>query len=90
MVSELVTNAVRYGDAPIKLAIHASADRVRVEVTDASPVLPQMSIASPDAISGRGIGLVDSIADSWGVRPLPDRGKVVWAEVDPGEPTSLD
>jgi len=89
VVSELVTNAVRYGNAPIELAIHAQADRVRVEVTDASPVPPALRIAPPGAISGRGLALVDSIASSWGMAAVPGHGKVVWAEVNPDELASL-
>ncbi len=89
VVSELVTNAVRYGEAPIELAIHVAPDRVRVEVTDASPVSPRMSLAPPEAVSGRGLSLIDTVAVCWGVEPCPGSGKVVWAEVDPSAITLL-
>lgn len=54
---------------------------VRVEVTDASARAPQQRCAGEDATSGRGLELVDGLADRWGWQP-EGNGKRVWCEVD--------
>jgi anti-sigma regulatory factor (Ser/Thr protein kinase) len=68
LTSELVTNAVLHdgGDA-ITLAISCCHCRLRVDVHDSSAALPQPACAArPDAETGRGLLLVDTIADEWG------------------------
>jgi hypothetical protein len=54
---------------------------VRVEVGDVSPVVPIRLSIDPDALSGRGIAIVDSLASQWGVEDLSAEGKTVWFEV---------
>jgi anti-sigma regulatory factor (Ser/Thr protein kinase) len=84
LVSELVTNAVKYGpvDGEIRLTIDQDATRTRFTVHDAGAgPLPRMRPASTPAHEGGGHGLrlVDSIADRWGV----ERGSTrVWFELD--------
>jgi hypothetical protein len=59
------------------------ADTLRVEVTDTCgdrPPRPQS--LGPDAESGRGLVLVDTLADRWGVVSGPTPRKTVWAEID--------
>lgn len=89
-VSELVTNAVLHGRAPITLLLRLHADRLRVEVGDGSPVSPSFSMLDPTAVTGRGLMLISATADGWGVDPRPD-GKTVWFEllVD-GRDTEVD
>ncbi len=84
VVTELLTNAVLHGGAPVRLAFvtEPGSDRVRVEVGDGSRVLPVRPLPSTDGMTGRGLALVDALAESWGVEPAPD-GKVVWAELTP-------
>ena len=79
-VSELVTNAVLHGREPIEVAVTLSDDVLRVEVCDANPVSPSFSMLDPTAVTGRGLLLISSAADRWGVEPAPD-GKVVWFEL---------
>lgn len=81
LTSELVTNAVRYGGAPLHLTV-ASADGgcVRVEVQDSMPGAPRLRDAGPDAEGGRGLRLVEALASAWGVVPQ-GTGKGVWFEV---------
>jgi anti-sigma regulatory factor (Ser/Thr protein kinase) len=81
LLSELVTNAVVHAASAPNVAIHLMPDRVHVEVADdddSSELHPVH--ASPDAEGGRGLALVEALADRWGQVALPD-GKVVWFEV---------
>ncbi|MEU6776689.1 SpoIIE family protein phosphatase [Streptomyces sp. NPDC046759] len=79
MVSELVTNAMRYGRPPIQLRlIHQDATLI-CEVYDSSGTTPHMRRARIFDEGGRGLLLVAQLADRWGTRH--DRvGKTVWAE----------
>lgn len=81
LVSELVSNAILHARSTIGLTATRTPDGLRVEVTDAStrPPLPRYDVA--DAATGRGLLLVDQLADSWGFdTPGPD-GKTVWFEL---------
>lgn len=77
LASELLSNAVRHGGGPVRLRLRQAGRELGVEVCDASPVLPQARFAAPDAESGRGLLLVDSLARSWGTLPTAE-GKAVW------------
>jgi anti-sigma regulatory factor (Ser/Thr protein kinase) len=78
VVSELVTNAVRYAQPPLELEIEAGEDTVTVAVGDGSPGRPVPREAPDDAEGGRGLSLIDLLAAETGVRPSPP-GKTVWA-----------
>jgi serine phosphatase RsbU (regulator of sigma subunit)/anti-sigma regulatory factor (Ser/Thr protein kinase) len=78
MVSEIVTNAVRYASRPISLRL-LRTDVLRCEVTDDSPQVPRMRQAAPGDEGGRGLFLVDRLAQRWGATRL-STGKVVWFE----------
>ncbi|MDX6199559.1 MAG: hypothetical protein QOJ79_2710 [Actinomycetota bacterium] len=78
VVSELVTNAVRHAQPPVRLEIQADDDRVTVAVADGSPGRPVARMASEDAEGGRGLAMIDLLAADTGVRPSPP-GKTVWA-----------
>jgi anti-sigma regulatory factor (Ser/Thr protein kinase) len=85
LVSELVSNAVEHGGphgptSTVGVEVDARADRVRVEVTDAGTGEPVVGNGSVHRPSGRGVLLVESIADRWGCNRLPV-GKTVWFEV---------
>jgi anti-sigma regulatory factor (Ser/Thr protein kinase) len=70
VISELVTNALRYGaDDAIAFKLVLVADAFVIEVDDGSPCLPQVRAAGPDEESGRGMLLVSAVADEWGVSP---------------------
>src|SRR5919199_67957 len=62
VVSEAVTNAVRYGHGHVELAIDVRPDRVRIEVSDANPQPPRKR-ESPDGLAdgGRGLHLIDAL-----------------------------
>lgn len=79
LTSELVTNAVRYGGTRIVLTIRGAAKTLRVEVHDDGPLLPRIGIARPKAVGGRGLHLVEALADEWGTqREALQPGKSVW------------
>ncbi|OXY97279.1 SpoIIE family protein phosphatase [Streptomyces diastatochromogenes] len=79
MVSELVTNAIRYGRPPIQLRLIHQDSTLICEVYDSSGTTPHMRRARIFDEGGRGLLLVAQLAKRWGTRH--DRvGKTVWAE----------
>ena len=80
-VSELVGNSVRAGcGESILLKLDWTPRRLRVEVHDESPRLPELKEADALAEGGRGMWIISQLAVRWGtVRKSP--GKVVWAEI---------
>ena len=87
VVTELVTNAVRYGAPPVELEIDCCEHCVTVVVADGSPRRPVPRDPDDAAEGGRGLLLVEGLARETGVRPHPP-GKAVWAELprDPAGP----
>lgn len=85
LVSEVVTNAVLHAGSEIELAVELRPFTVRVSVADGSDAQPTRRLARTDEESGRGLELVDVLAQSWGVEPRPGGGKIVWFEVPRGE-----
>jgi anti-sigma regulatory factor (Ser/Thr protein kinase) len=83
LVSELVTNAILHGRAPLELRAQALGSAVRVEVQDQDPARPPVLRHDVDLteVGGRGLQLVDTLADRWGWAER-DGGKVVWFELD--------
>jgi DNA-binding NarL/FixJ family response regulator len=79
-VSELVTNAVLHTSSAPDVAVWVTSKGVRVEVGDEGGVLPEARAASVEAVTGRGLALVDTLASAWGVIPRPF-GKIVWFEI---------
>ncbi|MET7861067.1 SpoIIE family protein phosphatase [Streptomyces sp. NPDC005318] len=78
MVSELVTNAIRYAHGPIALRlIHAAA--LICEVSDGSLSAPHLRRARTSDEGGRGLFLVAQLASRWGAR-YDRAGKTIWAE----------
>lgn len=81
VVSELVTNAITHAPAPGELRISLLPQVLRVAVTDSGTGAPEPRQASSTREGGRGLYLVDALTSAWGMEPLPDGGKVVWAEL---------
>ena len=83
LVSELVTNAMRHGGEPIRLVADITSSGIRVEVYDGnSDAFPAIRDIRPDAPGGRGLRLVDALADRWGTTEVAGDGKFVWFEID--------
>ncbi|MFC7220612.1 SpoIIE family protein phosphatase [Streptomyces polyrhachis] len=90
VADELVTNALLHTDGPAVVTARTlraagagpagvRRHRVRIEVADASSAMPRRREPGESGVSGRGLLLVDRLADVWGVEPRGD-GKVVWCE----------
>ncbi|MFJ8859538.1 SpoIIE family protein phosphatase [Streptomyces sp. NPDC102451] len=78
IVSELVTNAVRYGSPPVELRL--ILDRgLTCEIRDGSTTAPYMKYAGAVDEGGRGLFIMSQLASLWGTRYAPD-GKTVWSE----------
>ncbi|GCD99152.1 ATP-binding protein [Embleya hyalina] len=86
VVSELVTNAVAHGKGPVGFSLscgekNATGSSVlRVEVTDASCERVRRRQAAGHEEHGRGLALVEALADRWGQDLFP-QGKRVWCEI---------
>lgn len=85
VVSELATNALRHTGTPFCVTVDirpaAGETWIRVGVEDDDPTPPVVRPAAPDAVSGRGLQIVDRCADRWGYHGLATGGKVVFAEL---------
>lgn len=81
LVSEVVANACMHAGGPNSLLLRYTAERLRIEVTDASPVLPVHRLPTdPARPGGHGLLIVKRLARAWGADPV-DGGKCVWVEV---------
>lgn len=84
LVSELVTNSLRYAHGPIGVRLTRTApDALRVEVSDPLPDPPRIRIAGSQDEGGRGLQLVAGQSRSWGTHPgsAGRVGKTVWFEL---------
>jgi anti-sigma regulatory factor (Ser/Thr protein kinase) len=85
LVAELTANAAVHGRVAgrsARLALTLTGSILRIEVTDARgerPPVPRPE-AGADGESGRGLLLVESLADAWGCEPHHPSGKTVWAD----------
>ncbi|MCF3119787.1 serine/threonine-protein phosphatase [Streptomyces arenae] len=82
VADEVITNALMHtdGSAIVTLRVLTGADRrLRVDVEDSSSALPRRRDAGESGVSGRGLLLVDRLADVWGV-DARGSGKCVWCE----------
>ncbi|MGA6220106.1 ATP-binding protein [Streptomyces umbrinus] len=81
-VTELLANVVRHvPDRRCVFLLLRQMAGVRVEVKDGSSRLPSIPVElSPESEGGRGLVLLDAVADKWGVDPLSGGGKSVWFE----------
>ncbi|WP_406386836.1 SpoIIE family protein phosphatase [Streptomyces sp. NBC_01618] len=78
IVSELVTNAVRYATGPIRLRLLRQSVLI-CEVSDASSTSPRLRHARTTDEGGRGLFLVAQLTRRWGTRYTPE-GKIIWTE----------
>jgi len=80
LTSELVTNALLHARSPAELHVRLAGGCLRVGVSDRTPVIPVRKRYGKEAATGRGLLLVETLADAWGTEPNED-GKEVWFEL---------
>ncbi|MET9411829.1 ATP-binding protein [Streptomyces sp. NPDC002935] len=85
IVSELATNAVRYGTPSITLRLINSGRTLTFEVSDSSPVSPRLRHAQTTDEGGRGLFICAELAQNWGVR-FSDSSKTIWTEQESPHP----
>jgi anti-sigma regulatory factor (Ser/Thr protein kinase) len=81
IATEIVTNAVPPGTAGLSIvyAIHAAPPGLRIYTWDIGPGHPVPANPGPDAVSGRGLTIINALTERWGWWPTPSGGKVVYA-----------
>jgi PAS domain S-box-containing protein len=91
LTSELVTNGIVHARTELKVLVEATSTWVRVEVVDGDARLPLRREYDESATTGRGLEMVELLADDLGVEALEDDGKRVWFRlgVAPGTPPPL-
>ena len=90
LTSELVTNGIVHAHTDLQIVVEATATWVRVEVVDGNPQLPSRREYDESAITGRGMEMVELLADDYGVEPIDGEGKRVWFRLGevPGAPAA--
>jgi uncharacterized protein YjbJ (UPF0337 family)/anti-sigma regulatory factor (Ser/Thr protein kinase) len=85
LTSELVTNAVLHAGTPVELTLCRMGGGVRVEVADEAPQSVERArpVRQEEATTGRGLTMVEALAEHWGVT-LARSGKSVWFELEEG------
>jgi anti-sigma regulatory factor (Ser/Thr protein kinase) len=80
LTSELVTNAIRHGSGEVTLVMHCSDGVLAISVSDDAPAMPFVAADEEAlAVGGRGVRMVQRLAQEWGVTPRDSGpGKVVW------------
>jgi anti-sigma regulatory factor (Ser/Thr protein kinase) len=81
LTSELVTNAVVHAGGKSMLRAGLVGGNLRVELSDANGMVPELNEVDPARVGGRGLHLVDDVASRWGITSRP-RGKTIWFELD--------
>jgi hypothetical protein len=72
---------VRHARTQLHVSVSIVDQTLRVEVSDDDPTLPLAPAPEHHATSGRGLRIVDDLADHWGIIPYT-HGKTVWFEID--------
>jgi len=78
MVSELATNSVRHAASGFTVSVDRTTEHITVAVADPGPGEPRMCAPKPTDGSGRGLRIVNALADEWGVETNSGPGKSVW------------
>ena len=79
--SEAVTNAIVHAGTTVGVVVVADALMARIEVHDGVTTPPAPVEAGVSDVSGRGLRVIEAVAEAWGVERRPDGGKAVWFEL---------
>jgi anti-sigma regulatory factor (Ser/Thr protein kinase) len=80
LTSELVTNAYRHAGTDTHVSVRLDGDCARIEVRDVGSGEPELRPLDTDRVDGRGLQIVDALADRWGYHSNPS-GTTVWFEL---------
>jgi anti-sigma regulatory factor (Ser/Thr protein kinase) len=80
VASELVTNAILHTADSFELTVRLLSGFVEIEVADSDRHTPTLRAPTPEMGSGRGLGIVEALAEAWGVK-THELGKAVWFRV---------
>jgi anti-sigma regulatory factor (Ser/Thr protein kinase) len=80
LVSELASNAILHAGSALVVCLRVTDRHLRIEVSDGDPRRPMLKQYDDDAVTGRGLHIVDAMADRWGVAEI-EGGKAVWFEL---------
>jgi hypothetical protein len=83
VVTELLSNAVEHGRAPVRIQVTAASATVHIEVHDAGPGTPQTQPLWAHRLRGRGLLVVEALSSGWGWTGDPT-GTIVWADIPAG------
>jgi anti-sigma regulatory factor (Ser/Thr protein kinase) len=81
LTTELVSNAVRHGAGTVTLRVEVEDGVVQVRVHDDAAALPHVNNADPSSLGGRGLFIVECVADEWGTE-ADEPGKTVWFRLE--------
>jgi anti-sigma regulatory factor (Ser/Thr protein kinase) len=81
VVSELATNAVVHARTPFRVSLSRADEELLLEVADASTTQPRTVGSEPLALSGRGLSIVGTVSQAWGVQNTANGVKKVWASL---------
>jgi len=81
VTSELTTNVLRHVHEPFTLSLTLLRDELLVAVTDADRHLPAVRQLTMDGEGGRGLYLIETLSQAWGVRLIYRGGKTVWSRI---------
>ena len=82
MVSELATNSIRHAATQFTVAVDRADGHIRVAVSDIGPGVPEVQSPEPQQPTGRGLRIIQALADDWGVIAHSGSGKTVWFVID--------
>jgi hypothetical protein len=74
---------VLHGAEPIIVRLFVDRDQTSLEVFDGGSAMPEIKPVEPGG-AGRGLRIVTSLCEDWGVVPNPEGGKTVWCTIDAG------
>ena len=80
LTSELATNAVVHGRSPFRLGVLRQSGGVRLAIEDMASAWPEIRAAGLHDLDGRGMAIVEALADRCGYDAVPG-GKIAWAEL---------